>query len=55
MELDLHSLFGLQCTAVLIGLDPATPTPPSRIWAHLRGHYTVKKGYRFSRPQLGCH
>ncbi len=28
MELDLQSLFGLQCTAVLIGGDPTTPPPP---------------------------
>jgi hypothetical protein len=27
MELDLQSLFGLLCTAVLIGWDPATPPP----------------------------
>jgi hypothetical protein len=35
MELDLQSLFGLVCTAVLTGCDPATPPPP-RIWAHIR-------------------
>ncbi len=30
MELDLRSLFGLLCTAVLIGWDPAThPFPPA--------------------------
>jgi hypothetical protein len=36
--LDLQSLFGLLCTAVLIGSDPATPPfPPNlRIWAHIR-------------------
>ncbi len=28
MELDLQSLFGLLCTAVLIGRDPATPPLP---------------------------
>jgi len=28
MELDLQSLFGLLCTAVLIGWDPATSNPP---------------------------
>jgi hypothetical protein len=41
MELDLQSLFGLLCTAVLIGGDLATPQlPPSpRIWAHIRGRY----------------
>jgi len=27
MELDLQSLFGLLCTAVLIGWDPATLPP----------------------------
>ncbi len=32
MDLDLQSLFGLLCTAVLIGLDPPrTPRPPPRI------------------------
>jgi hypothetical protein len=31
MELDLQSLFGLLCTAVLIGRDTVTPppTPPA--------------------------
>ncbi len=28
MELDPQSFFGLLCTAVLIGWDAATPTPP---------------------------
>ncbi len=28
MELDIQSLFGLLCTAVLIGWNPATPPPP---------------------------
>jgi hypothetical protein len=28
MELDLQSLFGLLCTAVLIGLDPCNYSPP---------------------------
>ncbi len=36
MELDLRSLFGLLCTTVLIGWDPATPPFP-RTWAHIRG------------------
>ncbi len=27
MELDLQSLFGFLCSAVLIGWDPATPPP----------------------------
>ncbi len=34
MELDLQSLFGLLCTAELIGRDPH---PPPRICAHIRG------------------
>jgi hypothetical protein len=38
MELDLQSLFGLLCTAVLIGCDPAT-SPLPRVWAHIRGRY----------------
>jgi hypothetical protein len=37
MELDLQSLFELLCTGVLIGWDPATPTPSPRIWARIRG------------------
>jgi hypothetical protein len=32
MELDLPSLYGLLCTAVLIGRDPATP-PRGRYWS----------------------
>ncbi len=39
MELDLQSLFGLLCTAVLFGWDPATLTQSPRIWAHLRGRF----------------
>ncbi len=38
MEIDLQSLFGLLCTPVLIGWDPATPPPPP-IPPHL-GSYT---------------
>jgi hypothetical protein len=41
MELDLQSFFGLLCTAVLIGLDPATPLP--RFWARIRGRYWSAK------------
>ncbi len=29
MELDLQSLFGLLCTAALIGWDPANPPLPA--------------------------
>jgi hypothetical protein len=42
MELDLQSLFGLLCTAVLIGLCLATPTV-TRIWAHIRRRYWSAK------------
>ncbi len=41
MDLDLQSLFGLMCTALLIGWDPATLPP--RIWAHIRGRYWSAK------------
>ncbi len=41
-ELDLQSLFGSMCTAVLIGWDTATPPPP-RSWAHMRGRYWSAK------------
>jgi hypothetical protein len=34
MELDFQSLFGLMCTAVLIGRDLATP-PSLRVWVGL--------------------
>jgi hypothetical protein len=37
MELDLQSLFGLPCAAVLISYK--TQHPPPRIWAHIRGRY----------------
>ncbi len=38
MELDLQSLFGLLCTAVnSLAETPQPPTPPPRIWAHIRG------------------
>ncbi len=36
MELDLQSLFGLLCTAILIGWEPATPLLPP----HLGSYYT---------------
>jgi hypothetical protein len=42
VEFDLQILFGLLCTAVLIGWDPATPPPlppPLGPWAHIRGRY----------------
>jgi hypothetical protein len=42
MKLDLQSLFGLLCTAVLIVWDFVTPPSPS-IWAHLRGRYWAAK------------
>ncbi len=40
MELDLQNLFGLLCTAVLIGWGPATPPPPC-IWDYIRGRYCM--------------
>ena len=44
MELDLQSLFGLLCTAVLIGCYPATPPPTTpRILAHIRRRYWSAK------------
>ncbi len=42
-ELDLQSLFGLLCTAVLIGWDSATVPLPPGIWAHIRGRYGSAK------------
>ncbi len=42
MEFDLQSLFGLLCTGVLFGWDPATPPLP-RIWALIRGRYRSAK------------
>jgi hypothetical protein len=53
MELDLQSLFGLLCTAataVLIGLDTATPPLPPRIWAHIRGRYWSDRRHLFVTP-----
>ncbi len=41
MELDLQSLFGLLCTAVLIGWDPATPS--HHIRAQIQGRYWSAK------------
>jgi hypothetical protein len=37
IELDLLSLFGLLCTAVLVGLDPATPPLPPHLGLYTRG------------------
>jgi hypothetical protein len=36
MEIDLQSLFGLLCTAVLIGWDPATLPPPPHLGSFTR-------------------
>ena len=44
MKLDLQSLFGLLCAAVLIGRDPATPPPP--IWAQYTSALLVSKDRR---------
>ncbi len=55
MELGLQSLFGLLCTAVLIGWDPATPPSPS-LWAHTYTRALFVSQYRrhlFVRNPLG--
>jgi hypothetical protein len=36
MELDLQSLFGLLCTDVLIGRDPATHPLPPHLGSYMR-------------------
>ncbi len=36
MELDLQSLFGLLCTAVLIGRDPESPTLRPHLGSYTR-------------------
>ncbi len=51
MEIDLQSLFGLLCTAVLIGWDPATPPPP--IWAHIWGRYWFSQDRRHLLANYG--
>ncbi len=46
MELDLQSLFGLLCTAVLIGRGPATTPPPPAfrlIYEGAIGQWSAKK------------
>ncbi len=45
MELAFQSLFGLQCTAALIGWDPRNSPPPPLpcSWSHLRGRYWSAK------------
>ncbi len=51
MELDLHSLFGLLCTNVLICWDPQPPPPTPRIWAHIRGRcWSAKIDISFNLP-----
>ncbi len=47
MELDLQSLFGLLCTAVLIGWDPATPPFPPHLGSYTRALLVSQK-----RPHL---
>jgi hypothetical protein len=42
VSLDLQSLFGLLCTAVLRPRNSPLPLPP-RIWAHIRGRYWSAK------------
>jgi hypothetical protein len=36
MELDIQSLFGLLCTAVLMGQDPLTPLLPPILGSYMR-------------------
>ncbi len=43
MELDLKSLFGLMCTAVLIGWDPATSLLTPHLGSYTRGRYWPAK------------
>ncbi len=43
MELDLQSLFGLLCTAVLIWLRPLNLPPSPCIWALIRERYWSAK------------
>ncbi len=56
MEVDLQSLFGLLCTAVLIGWDPAIPPFPPHLGSHTRAllvsqarRYLASKWERFCR------
>jgi hypothetical protein len=42
MELDLHSLFGLQVHSCTHLLGPRNPHPPGN-WAHIRGRYWSAK------------
>jgi hypothetical protein len=43
MELDLQSIFGLQCKAVYLLAETPQLLPSPRIWAHLRGRYWSAK------------
>ncbi len=43
MELDLQSLFGLHVHSCTYWLRPRKPSPPPRIWAHIRGRYCSYK------------
>jgi hypothetical protein len=53
MELDLHSLFVLLCTAVLIGYDQQFPPSPSHLGSYTRA-LLVNQGrqHRFVTPWL---
>ncbi len=54
MELDLQSLFGLLCTAVLIDWDPATPPFPSHLGSYTRAPLVSKdRRHLFVTPGEG--
>jgi hypothetical protein len=44
MELDLQSLFGLLCTAVFIGGDPAAPTLPQHLGSYKKALLVIQDG-----------
>ncbi len=50
MELDLQSLFGLLCTAVLFGWDPGTPSHPPHLGSHTRALLVSQDRRRYRRP-----
>ncbi len=53
MELNLQSLFGLLCTAVLVGWDSETPPLPPRLGSYTRGLLISKdRRHLFVTPWL---
>ncbi len=55
MELDLQSLFGLLCTAVRIGRDPATPYPLPPLLGSYTRTLLVSQGRRHLFLTPGIH